>query len=84
MNLKDLQSAFSKESRLKSAFRAVRIDMDLLNEKNDTLKQSANDWIVFLSHENQELKTRVKELERKLSVVERSVDHEKMAILREI
>ena len=84
MNINDLRSALSKESKLKSAFRAVRIDMDLLNEKNDSLKQSTNDWTLFLNHENQELKKRVRELERKLAVVERSVDHEKMSILREV
>lgn len=84
MDLKDIKSAFSKDSKLKSAFRAVKIDMDLLNEKSDSLKLSTHEWTLFLHHENQELKRRVRDLERKTQMLERSVDHEKMAVLREI
>ena len=84
MDLKDIRMAFGRDSRLKSAFRAVKIDMDLMNEKNDALKLSTHEWTMFLNHENQELRKRVRELERKTQLLERSVDREKMSILREI
>jgi hypothetical protein len=84
MDFKDLKLALDKESRLKSAFRAVKFDIDLMSEKHDTLKQSANDWILFLHHENHDLRTRVKDLERKMAVIESALDHEKMSVLREV
>ncbi len=84
MELKDIRTAFSTDSRLKSAFRAIKIDMDLMNENQNALKGSTHEWIVFLYHENESLKKHVRDLERKTQMLEKAVDFEKTAILREI
>ncbi|MBW2965238.1 hypothetical protein KY363_07310 [Candidatus Woesearchaeota archaeon] len=84
MDIKDIKTAFSKDSRLKSAFRAVKIDLDLMNEHQSALKNSTHEWTVFLYHENQGLKKRLADLERKTQQLERAVDSEKTAILRQI
>jgi hypothetical protein len=84
MDLKEIRKLFNKDLKLKSAFRAVKIDMDLLGEKNDALKQSTNDWIVFLHRENQELKQRVEDLEKKSRLLENAVDHKRLSMLREL
>lgn len=84
MELKDIKTAFSKDSRLKSAFRAIKVDMDLLNENQNALKNSSHEWTIFLFHENQEMKKRLADLERKTQLLERAVDFEKTAILRQV
>lgn len=59
-----------KDNRLNAAFAAVKFDMDNLEDNHNALKMSTNDWIVFLDDENQHLKMRVRELERKMESME--------------
>ena len=77
-----------KDKRLAAAFSAVKFDMDNLEENQTALKMSTNDWIVFLDEENRYLKTRIKDLERKVDSMQyrptkRSEEHE-LAVLRTI
>jgi phosphoribosyl-dephospho-CoA transferase len=84
MELKDIKNVMNKDLRLKTAFRAVKADMDLIDEKNNAFKRSAHDWIVFLNHENAELKQKMTELERKQAMLERALDNDKLSILRQV
>jgi len=70
--------------KLKSAFRAVKADMDELDCNQDSLKNSVNDWVIFLDRENRQLKMRVKHLENRLSTTESIAEERKLKILREI
>jgi hypothetical protein len=73
-----------KERRMKAAFHAVKVDMDLIAGKSDELKQSVNDWIIFLDKENRDLKMRVRELEKRLESFEDASDEHRLAILKSV
>ncbi|MBN1543914.1 hypothetical protein JW898_00450 [Candidatus Woesearchaeota archaeon] len=72
------------DRKLKMAFAAVKTDMDVLEEKNGALKSSVNEWVIFLDQENRDLKMRVRELEKKLDVIEDSFDEKELTMLRSI
>lgn len=74
----------SKDKRLKAAFRAIKADIDFLDESHNALKESANEWIIFLDHENRELKAKVLELEKKLENLQDSIEERKLSVLRGI
>ena len=84
--LKRLKRLFRKsdKKRIKLAFRAVRNDMQNLEEDHFALKHSADEWIRFLSERNSELAQRVEALERKLSFAESAAEEQELSILREI
>jgi hypothetical protein len=52
MKIQKLLSNLDKDKKLKSAFRAIKVDMDIMNENHAALKGSADEWIMFLDHEN--------------------------------
>ena len=79
-----LKNIFDKDKRLKAAFRAVKADKDILEEQLNALKDSANEWIMFLDQENRHLKMRLKEIEKKLNCVETSFEKEQLSVLRTI
>ncbi|MFC1741829.1 hypothetical protein ACFL3V_04810 [Nanoarchaeota archaeon] len=83
MNIPNL-NLFDSSRRLKRAFRAVKVDMDIQKENHDALKRSAHDWITFLNRENQDLKLRVKLLERKLDITENGQDDSRLSVLNQI
>ena len=74
----------SKEKRLKEAFRAIKADMDFIEHNHEALKESANEWIMFLDQENRDLKMRLMETEKKLEIVENALDEERLSILRAV
>ena len=51
------------ESKVAKSFKAVKNDVE-------QFRQSMNDWIVFLDHNQRESKTRIRELERRLRILE--------------
>lgn len=71
-----------QNQRLKAAFAAVKTDMDVLDEKNEALKGSVNEWVVFLDQENRALKQRVRDLEKKLDSFEDHIDERELSVLR--
>jgi hypothetical protein len=75
---------FSDERRLKAAFAAIKTDMESSAENHEELKQSVNDWIVFLDKENRDLKMRVRDLERKLEAFGDSLDEKELSVLRTV
>lgn len=74
----------SDRKRVKLAFRAVRNDMQSLEEGHFALKHSADEWIRFLSEKNSELAQRVEALERHIASQESVSDEHELSILREI
>ena len=74
----------SKDNRLKNAFRTIKTDMDFINENHDALKNSTNEWIMFLNQDNQDLKERVQELEKKLDLLDHAFDEQRLSVLRSI
>lgn len=79
-----LKNLFSKDKRLKAAFRAVKADKDILEEQLNALKDSTNEWIMFLDQENRLLKMRLKETEKKLNSAENMFEKEQLSVLRTI
>jgi len=75
---------FSDDKRLKAAFVAIKTDMESSAEKHEELKQSVNDWIVFLDKENRDLKMRVRDLEKKFETLEDNLDERKLSVLRTV
>lgn len=75
---------FNKNKQLKSAFKAIKYDVRAVENRQNTLKNSMSDWIVFLDHENRDLKQRIRMLEKKISLFEDCVDEEKLTVLRQI
>lgn len=62
-----------REARLKAAFSAIRHDLKgleyegkALDAHQEALKQSTNEWVIYLDRENQILRERVAHLERKM------------------
>jgi hypothetical protein len=70
--------------RLKTAFKAIKTDMELVQENHDSLKGSTNEWIIFLDQENRALKMRVKELEKTLDAIQDAREEEELAVIRSI
>jgi len=64
--IKRIKNVLNRESRLKAAFSAISSDMKDLKVKQDALRMSVDEWIMFLNRENQDLKARVRELEAKI------------------
>jgi predicted nucleic acid-binding Zn-ribbon protein len=75
---------FNKNKELKKAFRAIKYDVKTVENRQNTLKSSMSDWIVFLDHENRDLKQRIRTLEKKIALFEDCVDEEKLTVLRQI
>ena len=71
---------FISSNKLKKAFQAVKYDMESMEENHNALKQSVNEWIVFLDEENRQLKSRVIYLENKVD----DLEEEKLSVLRNI
>ena len=74
----------SKDKRLKAAFKAVKTDMDLLEENDKTLKDSVNEWVMFLDQENRALKIRTKELEKRLDMISNALNEEQLSVLKSV
>jgi competence protein ComGF len=74
----------SKDNKLKAAFRAIKADMDFMDHSHNALKDSTNEWIIFLDQENRDLKARVRELEKKLDNLNDSLDEQELSVLRTI
>ena len=68
--IKEMKWIFSDNDKLKAAFHAIKVDMELMDENHDSLKKSTNDWIIFLDAENRALKSQVLELENRLEMLE--------------
>jgi len=79
-----IKNLFNKEARLKSAFKAVQIDMDCIDMRQEAFKDSANEWIIQLDQENRTLKARVAQIERRLSSTNDTVSEMNIEVLREI
>ncbi len=71
-----------QNKRLKAAFQAVRYDMESIEENHAALKDSVNEWVIFLDEENRDLKRRVRELERKLDSMEIRREDDQLAFLK--
>jgi hypothetical protein len=70
------------DKKLKIAFKAIKTDMELIQENHESLKGSTNEWIVFLDQENRALKMRVKELEKRLDGIQDAKEEEELAVMR--
>ncbi|MBW2997614.1 hypothetical protein KY349_04705 [Candidatus Woesearchaeota archaeon] len=79
-----LKNLFNKDKRLKAAFRAVKTDKDILEEQLNALKDSTNEWIMFLDQENRHLKMRLKDTEKKLNSADNLFEEEQLSVLRTI
>lgn len=85
MNIDSLKQIFSREARLKAAFRAIHSDMSAMDADSKALKTNVNEWIVHLDRENRHLKEEVVELKARLgrlqSFIERK-DIDDLSLLR--
>lgn len=68
----------SKEERLKAAFHAIQSDIKQMDQKHDALKQSMNDWVLHLQNENQLLKQKLLDMERRFN---RKLDDRRLKVL---
>lgn len=84
--IRSVGKIFRKDDRksVKLAFRAVRNDMQNMEEGHFALKQSADEWIRFLAEKNNELSQRVEALERLLSIEKTAVEDAELEFLRTI
>lgn len=74
----------NKDNRLKQAFRAVKADMDFMDENHKSLKDSTNEWIIFLDQENRDLKMMVMELEKRLESLQDNLEEKEISVLRTV
>jgi len=81
--MKKIKSMFA-DKKLKLAFKAIKTDMELIQENHDSLKGSTNEWIVFLDQENRQLKMRVKELEKRLDAIQDAREEAELTIMRSV
>ena len=72
------------DRKVRTAFRAVKNDMDILDENHVALKDCVNEWVIFLDHENRDLRARVRDLEKRLALLQDSVEESRLTVLREI
>ena len=72
------------DKKLKIAFKAIKTDMELIQENHESLKGSTNEWIVFLDQENRALKMRVKELEKRLDGIQDAKEEAELTIMRSV
>ena len=82
MNLMQKLKKLFVDKKLKIAFKAIKTDMELIQENHESLKGSTNEWIVFLDQENRQLKMRVKELEKRLDGIQDAKEEEELAVMR--
>jgi hypothetical protein len=82
MNLMQKLKKLFVDKKLKIAFKAIKTDMELIQENHESLKGSTNEWIVFLDQENRALKMRVKELEKRLDGIQDAKEEEELAVMR--
>jgi vacuolar-type H+-ATPase subunit I/STV1 len=84
MNMINKVKSLFADKKLKTAFKAIKTDMELIQENHESLKGSTNEWVIFLDQENRTLKTRVRELEKKLDAVQDEKEEAELAVMRQL
>ncbi len=87
MDIFDMVKLMWNETKLKQAFRSVKIDMEQIEGNHDQLKRSMNDWVIFLEQENRDLKARLIELENKfdsLKFKDGEIELAELSLLRDM
>jgi uncharacterized protein YlxW (UPF0749 family) len=84
MNMINKVKSLFADKKLKTAFKAIKTDMELIQENHESLKGSTNEWVIFLDQENRTLKTRVRALEKKLDAVQDEKEEAELAVMRQL